>query len=144
MAFPDDCTSFFTCEDGKKSKDLTWDQFWKFLIGSDSNGCPVLRTDATGGGGGGGAVTLPSTTRTVSRTVVTGAGAGSVASGARSVTIELSNDFAGSLLGDADINNGGTVIPGASYNFAVSQNDDVLGAIGYILTSGKITITKIV
>ena len=136
--FPNDCESFFTCEDGKKSKNLTWDQFWKFLIGTDANGCPVVKTSSSGGGGGGGAVTLPQTIRTVTRTVDAVAGNKTVNSGARSVTIELSNDFVGSLLGD------NTVTPGGIYNFAVNQNDDVLGAIAYVITSGSVTITKIV
>lgn len=47
MAFPNDCESFFTCADGKKSKDLTWASFWKFLIGSDDNGCPAVKVTGT-------------------------------------------------------------------------------------------------
>ena len=137
MAVPESCATFFSsCAD--KFKNMSWDMFWKMLIATDSNGCPAIRVTGISGGGSGGAVTLPSTVRTVSRTVDAVSGNKTVASGSRSVTIELSNDFVGSLLGD------NTVIPGASYNFAVQQNDDVLGAIAYVVTSGSVTITKIV
>lgn len=137
MAVPENCATFFSsCAD--KFKNMSWDMFWKMLIATDSNGCPAIRVTGVSGGGGGGAVTLPSAVRVVSRTVDAVAGNKTVASGARSVTIELSGDFVGSLLGDS------AVVPGASYNFAVQQNDDVLGVIAYVITSGSVTITKIV
>lgn len=137
MAVPENCATFFSsCAD--KFKNMSWDIFWKMLIGTDENGCPAIRVTGISGGGGGGAVTLPSSVRVVTRTVDSVAGSKTITSGSRSVTIELSNDFVGSLLGD------NTVIAGASYNFAVQQNDDVLGAIAYVITSGSVTITKIV
>lgn len=135
MAYPEDCPSWFDCTDERRN--LPTDLVLRQMIVADENGCPALRT-SSGGGGGAGAVTLPSTVRTVTRTVDAVAGNKTVTQGARSVTIELSGDFVGSLLGD------NTVIPGASYNFAVQQNDDVLGVIAYVITSGSVTITKIV
>lgn len=134
--YPNDCPSWFDCT--PERKDLTTDLVLRQMIVEDENGCPALRTTSSGGGGVGGAVTLPSAVRTVTRTVDSVAGSKTVPQGARSVTIELSGDFVGSLLGD------NTVVPGASYNFAVQQNDDVLGVIAYEITSGSVTITKIV
>lgn len=127
------CNNWFDCQD-ERTRNLGFEQAFKLLFTKDANGCPSLRTSGAGGGGGGGAVTLPSTARVPSRTVVTTSG--SVAAGARSVALELSSDFVGSILGD------NTVIAGAIYPFVVYQNDDTLAAIAYTITSGSITISK--
>lgn len=137
-----DCNSWFDCGDEKK-QNLGWFQILKLLITKDSNGCPTLRTTGSGGSGSGGAVTLPSTTRSATRTIISAAGAGSVPAGARSITIELSSDFTGTIDGDTT-SAGGMLTPGASYNWAISQNDDKLGAIGFNITTGKIAIQKVV
>lgn len=78
---------------------------------------------------------LSSTERTPTRASV--AVSGSVAAGARSVSMETSSDFSGTILGF-------TAQPDRVYDFAVQQNDDTLGAIAYVITTGSIIITKIV
>lgn len=46
MAFPDDCASFFNCETGLRGQNVTLEQFWKYLIDEDDNGCPAIRVKA--------------------------------------------------------------------------------------------------
>ena len=87
-----------------------------------------------------GTFTASSTQRTPSRTIVSAIGAGSVAAGARRVTIELSADFSGILGGDNTTT--GMLTPGGSYSWEAGQNDDTLGAISYTITAGKIAIQK--
>lgn len=94
--------------------------------------CFKLAVDATISG----SFTASSTQRTVTRTSDAVAHSSSVAAGARSVSIETSSDFTGSILGVAA--SGDRV-----YDFAVQQNDDTLGAIAYVITTGSIIITKI-
>lgn len=125
----ENCPSFFDCD---KAKGMSLEQVIKDMIIDDGNGCPVWRGTSGGGGGGG----STSTQRTPSRTKVTASGA--VAAGARSVTLEFSLDFVGSVLGSSDIT------PGGSLSFSVNQNDDTLGAIAYTITAGHIIINKVV
>lgn len=47
MAFPNDCESFFNCENGPKGQNITLEQFWKYLIVADEDGCPALRVSAS-------------------------------------------------------------------------------------------------
>lgn len=91
----------------------------------------------SGNTGTGGGISLSSTTRTPSRTVISAGATGSIAAGARSMTIELSTDFVGSLLGD------NTVIAGGIYNLAVNQNNDVIGAVAWTRTAGSLTVTRL-
>lgn len=128
------CTSWFDCSDGKNNN-LGLDQVIKLLIDVDENGCPVFRTSTSSGGGTSGAVTLPSTSRIPSRALVSVDGF--VSAGSRSVTLETSSDFMGTILG---------VVAQASgfYTYAVNQNNDTIGEIAYTISSGSITINKIV
>ncbi len=76
-----------------------------------------------------------STQRTQTRTLNSTIAASSVAAGARSVTIETSEDFTGTILG---------VIaqPSRIYEFEAKQNDDTLGTIAYVITAGSVIIGK--
>ena len=76
------------------------------------------------------------TTLTPSKTTESTAGAGSVASGAKSVTIITSTDFVGTLLGD-------TATADSVYTFAV-QGNNILNSIDFNITAGSLQILKIV
>ena len=135
---PESCATFFSsCAD--KFKNMSWDMFWKMLIATDANGCPAVRTTAVISGPI--AFTPSSNERPPSRVIVSAVGAGSVPAGARSINIELSSDFTGSLDGDDTIT--GMLTPGGSYNWAVNQNDDFLGELNYEILTGRIAIQKV-
>lgn len=74
-----------------------------------------------------------STQRTQTRTLNAVIAASSVAAGARSVTIETSEDFTGTILGV-------TAQPSRIYEWTANQNDDTLGAIAYQITAGSVII----
>ena len=109
---------------------MTVEQLFRKLLRADGS-CFSLKTDTNVTG----TFSLSSTQRTATRTSV--AVSGSVALGSRSISIETSSDFAGTILGV-------TAQADRVYEFAVNQNDDTLGAIAYTLTAGSIIITKIV
>lgn len=134
MAEPGDntCQSYFDCGD-EKTRNLSLQQIIMKAMGKTSAGCAALRVIASITG----SFTASSTQRTVTRTVDSTVHASAVAAGARSVTIETSDTFTGTILGAA-------AEPSRAYTFAVNQNDDTLGAIAYEITAGSITITKIV
>jgi len=110
---------------------MTVEQLFRKLLRADGS-CLALNI---GAGAISGDFTPSSTQRTVTRTSV--AVSGSIALGSRSVSMETSSDFAGTILGV-------TAQADRVYEFAVNQNDDTLGAIAYTLTAGSIIITKIV
>lgn len=136
MAEPGDntCQSYFDCGD-EKTRNLSIQQILMKLVGKTAAGCAALRVLATFSGTV--TATPPSTQRTVSRTQDTTIHSSSVAAGARSVSIETSDTFTGTILGVA-------AQQSRVYDFAVQQNDDTLGAIAYEITAGSIIITKIV
>lgn len=123
----DECNSWFDCSNLKSS--LSPEQLFKLLITKGDNDCPSLRIAGTF------TSSASSTRRTPSRTLVTSSGA--VAAGSRSVSLETSDDFVGTILGVS-------ANPSTVYNYAVNQNDDDLDAIAYVITSGSIIINKIV
>lgn len=127
-----ECESYFDCGD-EKTRNLSLQQIIMKLIGKTAAGCAALRVIASISG----SFTASSTQRTVTRTVDSTVHSDSVAAGARSVTIETSDTFTGTILGAA-------ADASRAYTFAVNQNDDTLGAITYEITAGSITITKIV
>lgn len=134
MAEPGDntCESYFECGD-EKTRNLSLQQIFMKLIGKTAAGCAAMRVIASISG----SFTASSTQRTASRSVDSTVHSTSVPAGARSVTIETDENFTGTILGAAAVAN-------RAYTFAVSQNDDTLGAIAYEITAGSVTITKIV
>lgn len=134
MAEPGDntCQSYFDCGD-EKTRNLSLQQIIMKAMGKTAAGCAALRVIASISG----SFTASSTQRVVTRTVDSTVHTTSVTAGARSVTIETSDTFTGTILGAA-------AEASRAYTFAVNQNDDTLGAIGYEITAGSVTITKIV
>jgi len=112
---------------------LTFEQLFRKLLRLDGN-CLSLNI---GAGSISGEFTPSSTQRTVTRTVDSTIHSSSIVAGARSVSIETSGDFTGTILG-------ASASADRVYDFAAQQNDDTLGAISYQITAGSIIITKIV
>lgn len=124
------CNGFFdSCSEAFQN--IPFNMFWKRLIGKSGN-CPAVRVTGT-------LTTTPGTgtQRTPSRTLVNTPGAGSVAAGAQSVTIETSEDFDGTILGETAVGN-------RAYTFAALSAGDTVGAIAYNIVGGSITINKLV
>ena len=78
-----------------------------------------------------------SVTRTPSLTRATGSG--TVAAGARSISVYNSGTAAGSILGVAS-----NILPGEAFDFSAGGEDDVLGSFAYNATGTTLVITTIV
>lgn len=83
-----------------------------------------------------GSFVASSTQRTTSRTTV-GISSGTIAAGAKWISIETSDDFVGTIEGT-------TANASRFYNYAALQNDDYYNAIAYVVTAGSIVIGKAV
>lgn len=130
------CPSWFNCSDEKR-QNLSLLQIIKLLIvGVGDDDCPALNVTGTINA----ETTATSTERIPTRTLddtVDASNTKTIAAGARSVTIETSEDFTGEILGV-------TAQPNRVYPFEVKQNDDTLGIITYKLTAGSVIIGKLV
>lgn len=78
-----------------------------------------------------------SVTRTPSLTRATGSG--TIASGARSISVYNAGTAAGSILGGAS-----NILPGEAFDFSAGGEDDVLGSFAYNATGTTLVITTIV
>lgn len=124
------CSNWFNCSDEKR-QNLSLLQIIKLLIvGVGDDDCPALKVT--------GSITAEttSTQRVPTRTLDSTIHSAVIAAGARSVTIETSSDFAGTILGVA-------AQPDRIYPFEVKQNDDTIGAIAYEITGGSIIIGRL-
>lgn len=108
------------------TKTLDFEQLFRALLADDGTGCPVLKT--TGGGTAGSVQLTPG--------AITAAGAGSVAAGARSVSIANIGAAAG-------VANGITIPPNVAYNWAAG-GDDTLAAIPYNGTGTLLAILTVI
>lgn len=122
MPLPD-CAPFGDCDFHK----LSFEQKFNYLIEDDGTGCPRLKTVSSG-------VTLPSASRTYTRTLVSASG--SVAATSRHITFETSEDFSGTIAGTI-------AYPNRNYTIEVNQNDDTIGTVAYTITTGNIIINRL-
>lgn len=124
MPLPQDCASFFDCDNNIASLEQI---FKRYLIIDDGNGCPVLKTKD-----------FSQASREVEfvSTIEVDATNSPVVAGAKSVTFNTSDDFSGTI-------NGVSRGPNLSIPFPAG-NYDTTPAIPFTIVTGEILIDKVI
>lgn len=125
---PESCATFFSsCAD--KFKNMTWDMFWKMLIGTDTNGCPAVRVMGTLN-----AELTPATP--VQRTLpasTSNAASGNVPAGAKWINFVTSSDWSGNI-------NGSDYPAGFGMMYPPLPNGDTYPSVAWTRTTGTIRV----